>query len=285
MQFKAPNEFIRQLPCRPADRRGQVQRQSRRPRGAEGPGEAARARAERHRSDRRRARQRRKERDPGLRRGAGQADRRENPAASAQDHGGSQRPGDVGDRLGIVLQPQLPAERIARCARQPGHAEAGHSRRDRRAEDPLHRPGAAECRLQPGGDRARRAVQDHRRDRRRLLDRRSDRTHRGQGSDRAAAHHQHAGALQHPRSAASPAEAAQGQQQTDPLRRAFGARAHGRPVRHAADLRHAARSGDRGAEQGRRRGGQAPTTPRRSSTWSRCSRTRTSTRGARRSRC
>ena len=55
-------------------------------------------------------------------------------------------------------------------------------------------------------------------------------------------------------------EAAQGQQQVDPLRGALGAGAHGRGVRHAADLRHAARPGDRRAEQGRRPGrqGQSP---------------------------
>ena len=154
-----------------------------------------------------------KKRDGGLRRGASQADRRQNPAASAQDHGRGQRSGDVGHRLGPVLQPQLPADRAARRAGQAGHAETGHPRRHHGAKGPLHGAGTVECRLQPGGQRARRAVQDHRRNRRRVLDRRPDRANRGQGSGRAAAHHQRAGTLQHPAGAAGHAEAAQGQQQ------------------------------------------------------------------------
>ena len=47
-----------------------------------------------------------------------QADRRENPAASVQDHGRGQWAGDVGHRLGLVLEPQLSDERAARCAGQ-----------------------------------------------------------------------------------------------------------------------------------------------------------------------
>ncbi len=136
-----------------------------------------------------------------------QADRCENAAAPAQSHGGRQRPGDVGHRLGIVLQPQLSGERIARCAQQDGHAEAGHSGGDQRAEEPLHGAGAAQCRLQPGIRRACRSVQDHRRDRGRILRRRFDRANRGQGSDCAPAHHQHVGALQPSQGTGSPAAA------------------------------------------------------------------------------
>ena len=59
----------------------------------------------------------------------------------------------------------------------------------------------------------------------------------GQGPDRARAHHQHPGALQHAGGADGAAGSAQGSQQADPRRDAVGAAAHGRPDRHRARLR------------------------------------------------
>jgi hypothetical protein len=127
------------------------------------------------------------------------------------------------------------------------------------------------------------AVQDHRRDRRRILGRRFDRQDRGQGSGRPAAYHQYAGSLQHPKSAAGPAETAQGRQQTHPLRRPVGAGADGRAVRHRGALRDAARSGNRGAEQGGRRRG-ARQSPRHGQVSGRCAQGRERVRTARRGR-
>ena len=173
-----------------------------------------------------------------------------------QGHGRGQRAGDLGHRLGAVLEPQLPGGGSPRCAEQGGYAKTGDSRRHHRAESPLFRARPAERRLCPGAYRARRALQDHRRDRRRVLDRRFGRAHRGQGPGGAPAHHPGPRTLQHPDCPAGGAEAAQGQQQAGPLCRAVCPRAHGRTVRHAADHRHAARRRDRGAEQGRRRGDQ-----------------------------
>ena len=59
-----------------------------------------------------------------------------------------------------------PASALARRLEQAGHAEAGDSRCDRRAESPLHGARTVERRLRPGGQRAIGPVQDHRRNRR-----------------------------------------------------------------------------------------------------------------------
>ena len=93
------------------------------------------------------------------------------------------------------------------------------------------------------------------------------------------------GALQHPYRAASGAETAQGQQQAGALRRAVCPRAHGRPVRHAAHHRDAARRRKSKCRTRPWTWWSRPIIPTPSSSWSRCSRTRTNTRGVPLSKC
>ena len=142
-----------------------------------------------------------------------------------------------------------------RTARPRGRLQAGRARDHRGPEEPLHGPRSAAARLQPGSEREGGAVPHHRRARRRSVDPGADQPHRGQGLDRAHAHHQHPVALQPAGSLGGDPDAAAGSEQADPPGGAQRAVEDGRPDQHRPGLPAAARPGPRSREPRHRRRG------------------------------
>ena len=230
------------------------------PGDAEGDRAAEGGRSRRDRSRVRRTAGRRQVGHRGVRRRAGEPRQPEDLPAVHARPGRGQPAGDRRHLLGTHQQPQLPAHMLIEALATPGIPkpailEVIAAQKTRfTVRELLNAAYTQEPNEKAALFRIIGEIADNERGAR------AHRPRAGQGPDRARAHHQYPGALQHPGGADRAAGAAEGPQQADPRRHALGAAAHGRADRHRAGLRAAARPRDRRAEprHRRRHQGQPP---------------------------
>ena len=198
---------------------------------AEGVPEARQDRPRRDPEDPRRAGGRGQEGSRLVRRHPDAAGRQQDLPDAGAGTDGRQPAHDRSGELGADGEPQLQPQPADRTAGARGRLQAGGAGHHRGPEAALHGPRPAAARVQPGSEREGGAVPHHRRAGRRGVDPRADQPHRGQGLDRAHAHHQHPVALQPAGCLGGDPDAAQGSEQADPPGGAQRAGQDGRPDR------------------------------------------------------